>query len=278
LRAITAREKPRKAPLTHGSVSRSSTSEIRARNLVSVALLAALAAVDAKAGIVIGGTRVVFPGASRDIAVRVENKGQEPALIQAWIDDGDARSTPEDAHAPFAITPPVFRIDPGRGHSLRIVHVGGPPPSDRETLYWLNVLEIPPSPEAGKAVNTLQFAFRHRLKLLLRPPGLAIEPAAGPGLLTWSIEHDGELLRLHVGNASPYIMSFNEVALMAGGGSGKTFALGGGIVAAKGQTTWSLPKDIAVPAGAVVKFATINDYGAVVPGTAKVAAAVVAGD
>jgi len=110
---------------------------------MSLALVCVGVVGETRAGVVIGGTRVVFPGASRDIAVRIENKGQEPALVQAWIDDGDARSTPENARAPFAITPPVFRIDPGRGHALRIVHVGGHPPSDREVLYWLNVLEIP---------------------------------------------------------------------------------------------------------------------------------------
>jgi chaperone protein EcpD len=244
----------------------------RARAIICLAVSAACATTEAHAGIVIGATRIVFPGASRDVAVRVENKGQEPALVQAWIDDGDDRSTPENAHAPFAITPPVFRIDPGRGHALRIVHVGSVPPANREVLYWLNVLEIPPSPDAGKPTNTLQFAFRHRLKLLHRPSGLSVEPSAAPSMLLWSIESDGALARLHVGNPSPYVLSFNEVAIVGAGSPGKRFPLGGGMVAAEGEATWSLPKGVSSPAGAVVNFATINDYGAVVPGTAKAAA------
>jgi chaperone protein EcpD len=247
---------------------------VRARTIMSLALAIACASGVANAGIVIGGTRVVFPGASRDIAVRVENKGEEPALIQAWIDDGDDKSTPENAHAPFAITPPVFRMDPGRGHALRIVHIGENLPSDREVLYWLNVLEIPPSPEAGTAANTLQFAFRHRLKLLHRPSGLTIERANAPGLLTWSIERVGALSRLRVSNPSPYVMSFNEVAIVAGDASGQMPPLGGGMAIAKGEAFWTLPKDMSLSADAAVKFATINDYGAVIPGTAKVAAAV----
>lgn len=251
---------------------------VRARTMMSLALAVMCAGSVANAGIVIGGTRVVFPGASRDIAVRVENKGEEPALVQAWIDDGDAKSTPENAHAPFAITPPVFRMDPGRGHALRIVHIGENPPSDREVLYWLNVLEIPPSPEAGTVVNTLQFAFRHRLKLLHRPSGLTIEPASAPGLLTWSIERVGALSRLRVSNPSPYVMSFNEVAIVGGDAPGQTAPLGGGMAIAKGETFWSLPKGMSLSADATVKFATINDYGAVIPATAKVAAAAVADD
>jgi chaperone protein EcpD len=251
---------------------------VRARAIICLAIGAACSTTDASAGIVIGATRIVFPGASRDVAVRVENKGQEPALVQAWIDDGDDRSTPENAHAPFAITPPVFRIDAGRGHALRIVHVGDHPPANREVVYWLNVLEIPPSPDAGKTVNTLQFAFRHRLKLLHRPSGLSIEPSAAAPLLVWSIESDGSLPRLHVSNRSPYVLSFNEVAIMGDGSPGKTFSLGGGMVTAEGQATWPLPKGMSWPAAAAVKFATINDYGAVVPGTAKVAAAPAAND
>jgi chaperone protein EcpD len=220
----------------------------------------------------------VFPGASRDIAVRIENKGQEPALVQAWIDDGDARSTPENAHAPFAITPPVFRIDPARGHALRIVHVGGRPPPDREVLYWLNVLEIPPSPDEGAAANTLQFAFRHRLKLLHRPSGLSMAPAGAPGLLTWSVERVGALFQLRVFNPSPYVISFNEVAIAASGTSSKTVSLGGGMALAKGQTSWPLPKDMLPTAAVAVTFTTINDYGAVIPAAAKVTPASVVDD
>jgi chaperone protein EcpD len=251
---------------------------VRASAVVFLAVAAACATSVANAGIVIGATRIVFPGEGRDVAVRVENKGQEPALVQAWIDDGDDRSTPENAHAPFAITPPVFRIDAGRGHALRIVHVGDRPPEGREALYWLNVLEIPPSPDPGKAANTLQFAFRHRLKLLHRPSGLTVEPSAAPSLLVWSIESGGGPPRLHASNPSPYVLSFNEVAIMGGGSSDKAFPLGGGMVVAGGEATWTLPKGVSSPAGAAVKFATINDYGAVVPGTAKVTAAPVAND
>jgi len=238
-------------------------------------VLAACAVPEASAGIVIGATRIVFPGEARDVAVRVENKGTEPALVQAWIDDGDDRSTPENAHAPFAITPPIFRIDPGRGHALRIVHIGDQAPTDHEVLYWLNVLEIPPSPDAGKTVNTLQFAFRHRLKLLHRPSGLGVKPAIAPSLLTWSIEVDGAMRRLRVSNPTPYVLSFNEVAVMTDGSPDKPLSLGGGMVTAMGHTNWPWPKGASVPSDATVKFANINDYGAIVSGAAKLAATAV---
>ena len=223
----------------------------------------------AHAGVVIGGTRVVFPAGKRDVSIRVENKGDAPALVQVWIDDGDERSTPETARAPFAMTPPVFRIDPGRGHALRIVHVGDTLPVDREKLYWLNVLEIPPKPTDSDGANTLQFAFRHRVKLMHRPADLSMTPAKASSALRWSIDRDGEPLRLRVTNASPYVVSFNDVSV-AGGDEDKSTSLGGGMVLPGASTTFALPAALRSFAGGDVSFATINDYGAIVPSTSPV--------
>lgn len=232
---------------------------------LSLALWAAIGS-SAHAGVVIGGTRVIFPGASRDVAVRIENKGEAPALVQVWVDDGDERSTPETAHAPFAITPPVFRIDPGRGHALRIVHVGDTAPADRETLYWLNVLEIPPKPDAGAGANLLQFAFRHRVKLMHRPARLPVGPSEAPSSLRWSLGKDGAKNALAVSNPSPYVVSFNDVSITAGGAA---TSLGGGMVLPGSTTTFPLKGAPLADEAGEVRFATINDYGAIVPHTSR---------
>ena len=42
-------------------------------------------------------------------------------------------------------------------------------PSDRESLFWLNIMEIPLKVEDP---NSVQFAIRQRLKLFYRPPAL----------------------------------------------------------------------------------------------------------
>ncbi|MET0936369.1 MAG: molecular chaperone [Luteibacter sp.] len=234
-----------------------------ARFVVGLAL--AVACVDAgHAGVVIGGTRVVFPSGSRDVSLRVENKGEAPALVQVWVDDGDERSTPDTARAPFAITPPVFRIDAGRGHSLRIVYTGDTPPVDRETLFWLNVLEIPPKPEAGDGANVLQFAFRHRVKLMHRPVGLAVSPDKAALQLTWSVSKNDDSQQLRVTNASPYVVSFNDVSLAGGDPRGAPVSLGGGMALPGGLATFALPRHPAPGAWHDIRFATINDYGAVV--------------
>lgn len=224
----------------------------------------------ANAAVVIGGTRVVFPAQVRDVSLRLENKGDDPALVQVWVDDGDERSTPASAQAPFAITPPVFRIDPGNGHALRLVHVGDELPRDKEVLYWLNVLEIPPKASDVEGKNVLQLAFRHRLKLFHRPKGLPSSPDRAVATLRWSIEQGADGASLKVMNPSPYHVSFNAVDLHAGDGAGASVSLGGGMVAPGASLGFPLSKDRADSDTAKVAFVTINDFGATVRGSAAV--------
>ncbi|KAG0923804.1 hypothetical protein G6F57_014980 [Rhizopus arrhizus] len=91
------------------------------RNLVLAGAIAALTLVaqTAEAGVVIAGTRVIFPEQEREVTLRLSNTSQTPSLVQAWIDDGDPRATPEQsAGVPFVIRPPVFRMNAGAGQPV----------------------------------------------------------------------------------------------------------------------------------------------------------------
>lgn len=233
-------------------------------------VIMALSTGAAKPAVVIGATRVVFPAAQRDVAVRLQNKGEEPALVQVWIDDGDETSSPQTASSPFVITPPVFRIDPGRGHAVRIVHVGENLPVDRERLYWLNVLEIPPKADKGESSNVLQFAFRHRLKLFHRPQDLPSTVDQVPSRLIWSLDRGDGDASLRVTNPSPFVVSFNAIELGTVDSGAPAMQLGGGMAMPGASLTLPVPKP---PSGRPeltrISYAIINDYGAVVSGTAK---------
>ncbi|URL57932.1 fimbria/pilus periplasmic chaperone [Luteibacter flocculans] len=219
--------------------------------------------------VVIGGTRVVFPAQARDVSLKIQNKGSDPALVQVWIDDGDEASSPSNARAPFAITPPMFRIDPGQGHALRIVHVGDSAPRDRETLYWLNVLEIPPKAPEAEGKNVLQFAFRHRLKLFHRPAGLKSPPESAASMLRWTMDRKDKLISLRVDNPSPYYVSFHAIDVV-GEKDATRMALGGGMVAPGASAHFTLPPDKRAVRVTKVDFSTINDYGATLPSSATV--------
>ena len=222
-----------------------------------------LAVPGAHAGVVIGGTRVVFPASQGEVTVRLSNNAAHPALVEAWIDDGDIQSTPETANTPFLITPPLFRMEASKDQSLRILYVAGakPLPADRESLFWLNVLEIPPKP-TGEAAdkNTLQFAIRSRLKFFYRPANLPGDPLKAPDQLTFKAVSDGDGVALKVHNPTPYYITISKLAF---GANGKPVTGAEGMVAPFGNLRLPLKGEVHAPvAGTPIVFTTINDYGA----------------
>ncbi|MBO7942204.1 fimbria/pilus periplasmic chaperone, partial [Streptomyces sp. S9] len=76
----------------------------------------------AQAEVTIAGTRVVYPAQQREVAVKLNNVGARPALVQVWVDDGDPKQSPDTSKAPFLVSPPVVRIEPGKGQALRLVY------------------------------------------------------------------------------------------------------------------------------------------------------------
>lgn len=237
------------------------------------AVIAAFAfgAAPAQATVVIAGTRVVFPAATGEVTVRLSNEGSQPALVEAWIDDGDPASTPDTSKVPFLVTPPLARMNAGKGQSLRIVYAGQPLPADRESLFWLNVLEIPPKPVAktGEEQNTLQFAVRSRLKLFYRPAQLDGDPAAAAQGIAWKLVRDGNGAALEAHNASPYYITFSKVSVTAGQSS---FESETGMVAPRSVLHLPIKTlDHTLPAGTAIDYTVINDFGAATPYKGKVA-------
>ncbi|HET7929811.1 MAG TPA: fimbria/pilus periplasmic chaperone [Rhodanobacteraceae bacterium] len=236
---------------------------ILTRALGAAAVALCLAAPAANASVVISGTRVVFNAAQGEATVRLTNDNTQPALVEAWIDDGDINSTPDTVHTPFLITPPLFRMNAHKDQNLRILYIQGakPLPTNRESVFWLNVLEIPPKPTgpqfAGK--NYLQFAIRTRIKLFYRPAKLQGDVLKAPDQLTFkTVAEQGVALEVH--NPTPYYITINSLSLGA-----DTAPVKGadGMVAPYGNLKLPLQGVAHAPmAGTPIVFSTINDYGA----------------
>lgn len=134
------------------------------RTLMAAATLAAgCFALQAQASVVIASTRVIYPAQEREVTIKLSNDGRTPALVQSWLDDGSITDAPETLKVPFVLTPAIFRVDPGKGQTLRLIHTKESMPQDKESMYWLNVLEVPPKAQAGEDANRLQLAFRTRI-------------------------------------------------------------------------------------------------------------------
>jgi len=144
--------------------------KIMIKQLLLAGLL--LSSVSAQANIVINGTRIIYPEKNKDVTVQLVNNGSDSSLVQAWIDDGDINSTPETANVPFLLSPPVVKVSGDSGQQLRITKIGAPLIADRESIFFLNVLDIPPTPENMQGANTLQLAIKSRIKIFYRPSEL----------------------------------------------------------------------------------------------------------
>lgn len=107
------------------------------------AAMIGIASFQACADVVISGTRIVYQQSMKDVIVNLDNRGKNPLLPQIWLDDGSPNVNPQELKLPFVITPPISRIDPGKGQSVRVTYLQQPLPQDRESLFWFNVLEIP---------------------------------------------------------------------------------------------------------------------------------------
>lgn len=218
----------------------------------------------ASANVVIDGTRVIYPGDARSVVVQLANHGPRPALVQSWIDAGNADAAPEDSRAPFVVLPPITRIDPDQGQALRITFTGDGShlPADRESVFFLNVLDIPPARHktAGpNDQNTLQFAIRSRIKLFYRPDGLPGRANKAPEQLRWHLAAgDGPGQRLVVDNPTAYHVS---IIRLAGSRQGPNLLSGPDMLAPRARHSWPLV-DAAIGPGATLYVTAIDDFGA----------------
>lgn len=212
---------------------------------LAVALLP-LTLTTANAGVIIGGTRVIFEGAKKEATINITNPDNTPYLIQSWIDMQDGVA----GKAPFIITPPLYRLDGGQKNLERIVMTGSLP-QEQESLFWLNIKAIP---SASKQMNALQIAVKTRIKLIYRPEGLrASTPEEQANKLTW--QQSGNAIQ--VNNPTPYVINFNEITLGGRKLDDVTYVLPGA------SARFSLPEGVS---GHSLTFKVINDYGS--PGTA----------
>ena len=211
----------------------------------------------AQAGIQFDATRVIYPEGKKETTLGLKNEAGEPRLIQAWVDAGEGN----DTRPPFIIMPPIFRIDPGKGQSLRISFIGGDIPRDRESVFWINVLEVSPPPPGKKAGthDYIQFPVRSRLKLFYRPKGLRGSPKEAISQLHWRLLREDDALQLECTNPSAFNVSFSNIQLTPPSETDeKTLS---GMCPAKGGKVFNIQRKQDIVHGKIF-FSIIDDRGA----------------
>lgn len=238
------------------------------RSLLSIITTTVILSVvqPACADIILSGTRIVYKEQQKDTTIRLENKGATPSLVQSWLDDGDSNADPSTINVPFNATPPVARLEPGRGQTVKLTYTGGIAlPKDRESIYWFNVLEVPPKMKDADVQhkNILQLAFRTRIKMFYRPDGLEGIASDAPKKLVWRMQKKDGKPVIHVSNPSGYYVSFNKVEAIIGG---HKYEVSSSMVAPKGESEFPISGLSTVPAKASINYVAINDFGGAING------------
>ena len=219
------------------------------------ALLAGALALPASAAVTLQGTRIVHDaGKGRDVTVRATNGGDQAAMVQVWIDDGDSHARPENVRTPFRLTPADPRLlQAHQGQAYRVTYAPRPSeaplPTDRESVFYFNLLDIPPKPAGAAGKNLLQFAVRTRVKLFHRPAGLPGNARDAAGQLQWRAQGGA----LQVSNPSAYHVTISTLTLPDGR------KVEADMIAPGAEVRLPLPSGAAMPSS--VTFQWLDDYG-----------------
>ncbi|PYC03713.1 molecular chaperone [Pseudomonas protegens] len=181
---------------------------IMIKSTTLVALLLAFFNAQAMAALALGSSRMIIQAPKTRAVVMVHNRSPHSAyLAQSWIEDAQGQK-PE--RSPVVALPPIQRLEARQDNQLNIQvlpHVADLP-QDRETLFYLNVREVPPR---GEDKEVIQIALQRRIKVIYRPQ--RIRPLTvgltSPWLsaLTLSKEESG---RFQLNNATPYHVTLIE--------------------------------------------------------------------
>jgi fimbrial chaperone protein len=237
------------------------------------ALLTAALAVEAStasASVVMPNTRVIFDGGAQERSIQLTNEDQSPSVMQVWTDSGDEQSTPKTADSPFIVTPPVFRIEPKAGQTVRLVFTGKQLPQDRESVFYLNTLQIPSINSAYADQNQMLVVLRNRVKIFYRPAAIEGSPQKAVEKLAFRVESKAGALKVAASNASNYYVSLVQGELICGT---HTATFKPSMIAPHADAQWAVSGTC--PAGSApteVKFKYVDDYGAFRDATNPIAA------
>nr|WP_276591080.1 fimbrial chaperone [Escherichia coli] len=202
------------------------------------------------AAFTLSGTRFIYEEGKRNISVDVTNASDNTYGGQVWIDNESQASG-----VYMVPTPPFFKLAPKQKQIVRIARTdsGTPLPADRESLFWLNVQEIPPKPEKSDEA-VLSIALATRVKLIYRPKSLVQERKNAEKKVE-VLQKDGSS---YLKNPTPYYFAITKVKV-----NGQDIRLSKEEdMAVSMLAPFSEQKVKGIPAGAKsVSIEAINDWG-----------------
>ncbi|ALR78103.1 molecular chaperone [[Enterobacter] lignolyticus] len=148
-------------------------------------------------------TRIIFNGENKAASLKLTNASKErPYLAYSWIEDEEGNKS--DAF--FAALPPMLRLEPGTMTQIRIVKQSrvSTLPANRESLFYYNVREIPPTANVADGHAVVQVAMQSKIKMFWRPAAIKKKLGERTELaMTYTLSGGA----LQVNNPTPYYLT-----------------------------------------------------------------------
>jgi chaperone protein EcpD len=232
------------------------------RGLLAMALFFATATTG-QASVTIMGSRIIYGSTASSVDVQLKNSDSFPYVVQTWFDDGDVNARPQESSAvPFIATPPIFRIQPKAGQVVRIVYSKTKAlPQDRESVYWFNALQFPPTNLGGdRQQNKMLVVLRTRIKLFYRPAALGAPGDLAKKLQVKAVSDAKKGAGVEITNPNPWFASVSNLSASVNGVSHNLTA--DMVAPFASQTFWFNGKARAPQGSGSVKVTLVNDQGA----------------
>lgn len=168
------------------------------------------------AGIIPEKKRIIFNSDDKQQILMIANTNNYPILMQTWIDDGNTQNIPSATVSPFIITPPMSSLTAGEIKGLRIIHNKQKIlPNDRESAFWINLYEVPPTTQENKLIDNVTVAMNTQIKLFYRPTHLLNKPEEKKLVKQLNCYANAHHLKITIfcKNPTPYYVSLSNIEL-----------------------------------------------------------------
>ncbi|XXD10859.1 molecular chaperone [Klebsiella sp. R445] len=205
-----------------------------------------------QASVVLTGTRIIYPAPLKEKTLHFSNQGQHPYLVQLNVEDNTPDNKNSDA---FIALPNIFRIEPGKAQSVRLIYTGSNASDDKEQMSLLSFSQLPAVNTDKSGANQLILAVTSKVKIFYRPQALSGTPAEVAARLTFS--QQGK--HLMVSNPTGYYAVIRSASLSL---NSRTLPLADSVMLSPGASAkWPLPASIARIQGHALILSLVNDYG-----------------
>lgn len=230
--------------------------------------------VEERNGITLQSTRAIYSGENiKGITFGVVNDTKMPYLMQSRVDNWALElfepidSFDESSSSPFIVLPPLERLGAGEKITLNIRRIQNTLPTDRESVFALQIKAIPAQNKAENSENSptkdqaqIVLALQNTLKLFYRPEGL---PEYNAQLVAQSLQFERKGTQLVVSNPTVFYATFESLSV--GGkqlGDEELFKMVPPLgqqtysfsdIASFGEVRWQLLDDYSVPTELMVR-------------------------